>query len=720
MPDFNDHDDVLKTLVKRQDAERDMRAKSREAHIFIDKEDGQWEQFWWEANRNAPRYTFDMVGPIVDQVAGEMEQADFDIKISPSGGEASKDDAKLLDGLIRNIETISNASDVYNAAGRNMVTGGLDGWEVKQEFVDDDSFSQDLTINSVANWLDSVWFGPHTKPDASDSKYGYKLESVEKAEYDERWPKGSGQSVGVDRLGNAYPNKEEAVVVGQIYYIKLVSRKLVKTSLGRVFEESEIAAIKDEMEEKGEIITGTRTRDKKVVHSRLFDGGDWLNEEQETVFNFVPLVPLYGNFKVFENTLIYRGVVEKLIDAQRVFNYAKSREVSEGALAPRSKYWMTLKQTAGHTDTLATLNTNNDPVQIYEHDPDNPGPPELSQGPQINAGLHTIGEDMRGVVGQTAGLFAANMGDNPGLQSGVAIGKLQNKGDTGTIKYFTSEEISICHTARIMIDAIPRVYSGARQLRILREDGTFDMSKVNEKVFDRQSKRMVTLNDLTKGKYDVTCSSGPSFQSRQQETVSGILEVAAVDPTIMQTGSDIMLKNMSAPGMDLLSERKREQLFNAGLIPAGQMTDEEKAKVQQAQQNAQQNQEPSPEMLIGQAELLKAQTGQQEEQRKTQESQIDVQERIAKLKLAIGKEDRESDKLSHTIDQDSFKQFISQQQLQMDQQKLIVDNLQTQAETLKIIREAMGVQTFTGPGTEKAFIDQAQVVQGAQELTEEA
>lgn len=717
MPDFKDHAATLVTLGKRQDADRDMRAKARESHIFIDKEDGQWESFWWNANSGAPRYTFDMVGPIVDQIAGEMEQADFDIKISPAGGEASKDDAKLLDGLIRNIESISNASSIYNSAGRNMTTGGLDGWEVKQEFVDDDSFSQDLVIKRVSNWLDSVWFGPHTEPDASDSKYGFKLEDVEKTEYDERWPEGSGQSVGTDRQGEAYPNKQAAVVVGQVYFIKLQPRVLVKTSRGRVFEEEQIAKVKDEMAEAGETITGSRTRDKKVVFSRLFDGGGWLNKEQETVFNFVPLIPTYGNFKVFENTLIYRGAVEKLMDPQRVFNYAKSREIGEGALGPRSKYWLTLKQVAGNEDTIGTLNTNTDPAQIFTHDPENPGTPTLSPGPQVNNGLHTIGEDMRGVVGQTAGLFAANMGDNPGLQSGVAIDKLQKKGDTGTIKYFSSQEIAICHTARILIDAIPRVYPEDRIVRILNEDGTFDMTQVNQKVLDLDTLAMVTLNDLTKGKYDVTCSSGPSFQNRQQETVSAILEVAAIDPTIMETGGDVMLGNISAPGMDILAERKREQLLNAGLIPAEQMTDEEKAKIQQAQQQAQQNQQSDPAMLIGQAELINAQTGASKEQREREEAQISIQERQAKLDLGQQTEDRKSDELDHTIEKDDFNQDLQAQQQLMAQNKQIVDELQSQAQTLKLIREAMGIESIVGPGNTEAYIEQAQQVQDAQELT---
>ena len=167
MPKFDSHLDVLLMLSATQEADLDNREAAREAHVFIDKRDGQWEPYWWTANQNNPRYTFDMAGPIVDQVAGEMELKEFSIKIVPTGGEATKDDAKLIDGMIRNIESISGAQDIYNQAGRNMVTAGLDAWQVKQEFVDADSFNQDLLIRRIANAIDSVWFGPFKEPDAS-------------------------------------------------------------------------------------------------------------------------------------------------------------------------------------------------------------------------------------------------------------------------------------------------------------------------------------------------------------------------------------------------------------------------------------------------------------------------------------------------------------------------------------------------------------------------
>ena len=81
--DFDDHGWMLKQLRKAQEAETDSRNWAREAELFIAKRDGQWEPHLVQQNSKKPRYTFDQVSPIIEQIAGPMERADFDIKVSP-------------------------------------------------------------------------------------------------------------------------------------------------------------------------------------------------------------------------------------------------------------------------------------------------------------------------------------------------------------------------------------------------------------------------------------------------------------------------------------------------------------------------------------------------------------------------------------------------------------------------------------------------------------
>ena len=660
-----EHNEMLIALQDAQEAESDMRDQARHAQLFVNKRDGQWEPEYWQSNDNKPRYTFDLTSPIVDQVSGSLDMADFAINVSPAGGEASEDTAKILSGLIRNIENLSYATDIYSAAARNMVTAGIDGWRVVHKYVDSDSFNQDLVIEPIHNYVDRVWFDVSAeKRDRSDAKFAWVLSGLSPKDYKKQYPNGSGQSVSEDREATAYFNKPDLIMVGEYYYIEQEKSDLVMMSSGQVLEDNDdFNTIKDELAMMGVTEVKRRTRLKDTVYVRKFDAQDWLGSKQKTVFSMIPVIPTYGNFRNVEDKTIYFGIVEKLYDPQRVLNYALSREIEEGALAPRAKYWMTPKQASGHEDELSTLNTNTDPVQFFNVDEANPGIPQQNGGAQVNPGLSRVSEGMRTMIGQSAGLFASNMGDNPGLQSGVAIKQLQNKGDIGTVKYFKAQEVAIARTAKILVDAIPRVYDTQREVYLLNEDGSQETETLNQTIIDQQTGQPITLNDLSIGSYDVVCSSGASFQNRQQESNAALLEMAQIDPSLIQMSGDVMLKNVDAPGMDTLAARKRQQLLAGGIIPADQQTDEEQQIMAQQAQSA--GQQPDAMMVAAQAEMQKAQA---------QNNKNSIEAEKAKLDMMIREQ------------QNQMKMQEQQLQLQQAQFKLQQDQERLQLETM--VKEA--------------------------------
>jgi hypothetical protein len=698
MTDFSDVAEVNKLLKEAQEAEYDNREDVREVTHFLEKSDGQWEPDIISKMNSRPRYTFDKCNPVVDSIAGEMEQAEFGIKVRPAGGDASKDSSKIYDGLIRNIQSMSNAKHVFNAAGRKMVASGFDAWRVVQDWADTDSFEQDLFIRKIANAVDRVWFDTGAEmQDMSDANHCWVLQALTKDEYDERFPDGSGSSVGDMNTEQVYSYKAKLIIVGEFLYKKEVMKELVLMSNNKVYEaDDKFESVVEELAAEG--VTEKRRRKKKshVVMSRFFDGQAWLNEESKTVFSYLPVIPTYGNFSISENKVIYRGAVNKLMDAQRVYNYAQSRAIEEGALAPRRKYWMVAEQAQAHLSTLQTMNTNADPVQLYTHVEGIPAPYEQG-GAQINPGLQQTAGDMATNIIGSSGVFAANQGDAP-KQSGYAIELQQNKGDNSTIKYFNSQEIAICHTARVIIDAIPRTYDTPRTVRILGEDGASKMEQINDQIFDNETRKMVPLNDLRKGKYDVTCDIGPAFKNRQQETARAFIDIATIDPSIIQQGKDIWLSNLAVPGMDAMAERARKQLLEAGAIPDSQMTEEEKEAAQAIIEQANANPPPPDPMTTAIVEQTQANTA--DIQSKAQERADNAMLKAEKLRL---EEEAQKMKL---------------QQQMFDQQTTIMDSLKTQAETLNILREAMGIDTIVGPTNKKAYIQQAEIVTEAQEAIE--
>ncbi len=616
---YDNIQDVLEALKSSQDADHDRREKIREIQDFLNAPDGQWEPEIYSRFDGKPRYTFDMCAPVVEQIWGEMAQNDFDIRVRPLGGEASKETAKLFDGLIRNIETLSDASSVYASAGKKGIKYGFGAWRIMQEWADVDAFDQDLFIKEIQNSVDRLWFdAAATQQDMSDAGFCFILDSMSLYSYKRRWKNGSAVSVGTDATHGTYSHKAEKVIVGEFIYKKPIVKTICLMSDGSVLsaDDAEKASL------SGLTIERTRGRKTYKVCSRFFDGKEWLSESVETVFDHLPVVPVYPNFEVNEEKVVYRGAVERLMDAQRVYNYTESRKVEEVALAPKSKMMMTAEQAKGHTKSLSTMNTNNAPVQFYNH-VDGQNPPYQTGGPQMNAGLTEVSQSMTQNIERSSGVFGVNPANNQGLQSNVALERLENRGQIGTFEYFAAQEKAIARTAKILVQAIPKIYDEPRKQRTINEDGSYEMAELNTMVADPSTMQTVKMNDLSLGLYDVTCSIGPAFKNRQQETAKAITELAAIDPTILEDGSDILLSNIDAPSMDLLAERKRQGMLMTGRIPESQLTDEEKQQIAQA---SQQPQAPDANMVLAQAEATKAEADVMTAQLKAEDQKIKVLE----------------------------------------------------------------------------------------------
>jgi hypothetical protein len=144
------------------------------------------------------------------------------------------------------------------------------------------------------------------------------------------------------------------------------------------------------------------------------------------------------------------------------------------------------------------------------------------------------------------------------------------------------------------------------------------------------------------GTYDVTCKAGPSFRNRQEQTLRTMLELAQVDPSLLQLGGDLLLKNVVSPVADALAERRRAQMIAQGIIPEKQMTDEEKQELAMKMQS--QGQAQDPNMVLAQAEMLKAQAQQMQAQNDAMKLQLE------NMKLQIQAQNYDNSNANSQID----------------------------------------------------------------------
>ena len=364
------------------------------------------------------------------------------------------------------------------------------------------------------------------------------------------------------------------------------------------------------------------------------------------------------------------------------------------------------------------MNTSRKPVNFYKHVDGQP-PPFFMGGQILNQGLQNTINFANNAINQTAGLFGSNLGNNPNLQSGKAIGLQIDQGNNSSLRWFNPKQVALCYTGKVLINAIPRVYDATRQIRLLGEDGTSKSVTINQPVVDQQTQKTVQLNDLTIGQYDVVCDVGAEFKSKQERTVQAFLDLAALDPSILQTGKDILLKATQAPGMDLVADRIRPQLIDQGLIPEDQLTDEEKQQIQAAQEAANQNPpQPDPALIIAQAEMLKGQAEMQAQENKKTELQISVEKIKAEIQGKDKKLESDLNVSAAKISQEDDKIALQAQKQQADQEfknrEMELKTLNARIEALEALTRAVGADAVISPQVGDVIEGQVAIIDEAQ------
>ncbi len=681
--DNNEHSAWLQQLGSYQESELDQREQARDADHFLLDKDGQWEIHVAKTldDQRRPRYTFDKVTPVIESIMTDIEDMEFAINVKPLGGEANKEDALMREGMIRTIESNSKAVSIYRKAARRVIRRGFDAWEVKAKYLDPWSFEQDLVISTIPNAINRVWFdNTSTEEDGSDIENAYVLTSMSPADYKETWPDGAGVSVDDSETQQQYEEnyQPEVITVGKKYYRKQVKVEILQMSNGEVLENDDNnKKILDELKQQGVTIANQKKVDDFAVYVRYFDGSAMLGPEEKTVFKSIPVVPVYGNHEILghNSKITYSGITLKEMDAQRVHNYAKSREIEEGALAPRTKWWMTKKQAKGNEKQLQNMNTSADPVQFYTLDPDAVPPYQGGQN-NINPHLATLGNQMAQDINAQASVFSAMQGDFGGQMSEDSVRMQIDRGTGATRKWVNSVATAISRTGDIILEALPVTYDTNRQMQITGIDGTEEMVMLNDEVYDQQTQTMVSVNNLNKGKYKVTCDAGPAFANKMEAGLDALLKYAAIDPSVLAMGGDVMLKAIDAPLVDKIAERKRAIMLQQGAIPESQMTEGEK---EQAAIQAQQPKPQDPAMML---ELKKADAEILREQNRAQQLQLEaykLKQKDAELQLKAQSQQFDNMGKATDIDKtvaDTAQSWAKTQQISGDTTATQIDTLQ--------------------------------------------
>ena len=555
---------------------------------------------------NGPRpcLTIDKINQYIVQVVNDVRQGRPGIVVRPQDDMADVETAKILRGLIRNIEDQSKADIAYATAVENAAKMGLGFFRIRAKYYDDESWDQELCIEPLPNPF-AVYLGPHIMPDGSDAKYGFIIESMPVEKFKEEYPGKRYKEDEFDDLGEHAQTwrTAEMVTVAEYYNLTRSKETLYFLADGTTMTKGDYDKWPEEAGMKP-TIQDERTTFKEQLHWSKMTGVEVL-EERDLPGKYIPIVEVVGRESWVEGKRHLWGLVRPAMDSLRMYNYWASVITEKMALQPKTPYIGAVGQFETMRDQWKKANRVNyaalqyDPIEVNG----NVVPAPQRQGPApIEAAMLQQMQVIEHDVHTSLGMFKAAVGETESQQSGRAILALQRESDTGTYHFGANLGVSIRHGGRILVDLIPPYYDKRRIVRILGEDGEVQTVQLDPDLQGaRQDIRkpdggIESIYNPSVGRYDVTITVGPSYNTKRMEAAATYVEMAkgAADPASAAILRYLVMRNSDTAGSDEAAKLLKTMLPSQALQAMqskGPIPPEAQAMMQKAQQQVAQAQE---------------------------------------------------------------------------------------------------------------------------------
>jgi hypothetical protein len=510
-----------------------------------------------------PCLTMNHMPQYIRQVTNEGRQQRPAIQINPVGDGADQDTAEVLQGMVRHIEVNSDAEVAYDTAFEHMVTSGWGFWRIITDWIGQ-TFDQEILIKRIKNPF-CVYFDPAAiEADYSDARFAFVIEDVPISEYREQYKDTEAAGLAdFSSIGDSAADwaTKDTIRVAEYFHIEEEFKTLVQLDNGEIM-------YLEEVPENKKVINKRTCIERKVMWSKI--NAIEVIEEREWPGQWIPIVPVLGDDLEVDGQRHLIGLVRNLKDPQRMYNYWVSAATEMIALAPKAPNLVAEGATENHEVEWSQSNTRNLATLTYKaYDSEGrqlPTPVRNVYEPPVQA-INLMTRQADNDMKAGAGIYDASLGQKGPDQSGKAILARQKQTDISILNYSDNLARSIRHTGRLLIDLIPHIYSAPRVQRIVNPDqttkyvGVFNsqQSEANPSVA-LQGQAIQKIYDVGVGRYDVSVSVGPSYQSRRQEAVASELELAKAYPPLMGIAGDLIVGNMDWPQSKQIAERIKKTL----------------------------------------------------------------------------------------------------------------------------------------------------------------
>jgi hypothetical protein len=581
-------DDWTKTMLERAREtfafETEQRRRVVEDMKFAFVSGNQWDAHLTAKRKNRPCYESNRIRQLIRRVTGQQLKNKPQIKVR-AVEDNDVDTAEVYNGLIKNIEVQSSAENAYDVSMQWACGGGYGVIRVVSEYEGHDTFDQCLKIKTVMDPM-RCWCDPAAVEfDRSDARWWFIDEFIPTEEFKRRWPKAEVVNFDgpADDLERDWVQKDD-VRIAEYWYKERETKTIHLLTDGSVVDDEDFALIEDEAaagfpdpqtgQATQEPVTIKQTREVEVdcVYSARVSGKGKLEEPTKWGGSMIPIVPQWGDLVMIEGKQIYSGMTRFGKDMQMIHNFEISTAVEVIAKLPNSPLMATPAQVKGLESYYERMGYDDPPVMLYNRDagPNGEAPPPMRQ-PMANfpGAMVQMSQVATDELKASLGVYDASLGNRSNESSGRAILARQNEGEVANFVYVDNQVKALKRLGEILVDSIPHYYDAERSIRILGEDNAEKYIQINKVTIDQQTGEQVTINDLSRGKYDVTVTVGKSFDTARMELAEAAQALSQQPGPFGALGQFMLLKSIDVPGMDEYVKAARKVLVSQGLLDPG-------------------------------------------------------------------------------------------------------------------------------------------------------
>jgi hypothetical protein len=508
-------------------------------------------------SKGRPMLTINRLPQFLHQVTNPIREADLSIKTAPVDNKSDPKVAKVYDGILKQIQYQSSMRTVIATAAEHQTGCGI-GWiRVCSDYLDDDTFNQELRVKVISNPL-AVYDDPGAvEPDRCDSKWRFITQMMPVSDFKAKYPKAAVD--GVDKPSDGaegmYWWTDDKIRIAEYWKRVPVKKTLALLADGQTVDMERIQGLPLQ-------IVRTREVDCYKVQQYLISGSEVLEGPFDSPGKYLPQVPVIGMEVPVETGTYRMSLIRPARDPQVLYNYYRSASAESIALQPKAPFIVTAAMVARFQDQWATANTEARPYLMYDVDEQAPNARPQREAPPVHSAALVnealaAAEDMKG----TTGIHDASLGARGNESSGVAIDRRQIQGDTANYHFGDNLQRSLEHLGRILVDQIPVIYDTERIIRILGDDDQEEFVEINKTIsMDPMSGQPILMHDLSTAKFDIRVRIGRSADSKRLETADALFNFAKAFPEAAPFISDLVAKNSDWPGAEEIAKRLRNMI----------------------------------------------------------------------------------------------------------------------------------------------------------------